>query len=144
MHPPPDGSPAVTAGVDCVLRAWIRLGNGELLQPNAPSYTGTSIIREILWPDASGNSLGSPYRFLTTGVNDSYQAFDLVATAPVDAVGAEVLLFLQGGGLGGIDQTAYFDDVSFGQVPEPGSAVLVMVGLGALALRARSRGGPNC
>ena len=117
---------AVSPGVDYQLRSHIRLPDGESLMPNAPFYTGTSIVTSILWKDASNNSLGQNYLFLTTEVTDVYQPFDVVATAPASAATASVFLYLQSGGFGGIDQTAYFDDVSFTAevIPEPSSLLL--------------------
>ncbi|CAK9052771.1 Na(+)/H(+) antiporter [Durusdinium trenchii] len=117
---------SVVGGADYTLEVYARLPDGEVMQPNAPSYAGTSFVTAILWYNAGNFSLGQSYLFLTTELTDSYQLFDLAATAPATAVTADIMIYLQSGGIGGIEQTVWIDDVSFTAVPEPSGLLLVV------------------
>ena len=117
---------SVVGGADYTLDVSARLTDGEVMQPNAPSYAGTSFVTAILWYNAGNFSLGQNYLFLTTELTDTYQLFDLAATAPATAVAADIMIYLQSGGIGGIEQTVWIDDVSVTAVPEPSGLLLVV------------------
>lgn len=122
----------VVGGADYTLDVYARLPDGEVMMPNAPSYAGTSFVTAIIWYSAGNFSLGQSYLFLTTELTDSYQLFDLAATAPAAAVTADIMIYLQSGGIGGIEQTVWFDDVSFTAVPEPSGLLLAVSAVSVL------------
>jgi hypothetical protein len=81
-----------------------------------------------LWDTAYGPEPGLPDES-TSGV---WTQLSLSAAAPIDAVMVDISLQARGAG-----STFYFDDVSL--IPEPGTAAMLMLGVGLLWFRRRFR-----
>jgi hypothetical protein len=124
---PMDG---IVTGNSYTLSFWARAGGPVL---NGAEY-------RIEWLNAAGGFVGGQFDLNTpiqSILTSEYQQFSLTATAPAEAVRANVVFavqtFLDNGR--GFDTTVYWDDVSL--VPAPGAAALL--GLGGLTLMGRRR-----
>lgn len=121
----------IVTGQEYTLSLWARAGG---LVQNGAEF-------RIEWINAAGGFVGDQFALNTPIqelLTDDYQQFSLTATAPAEAVRANVVFAIQtflNDGVG-FDTSVYWDDVSF--VPAPGA--MAFAGLaGFTALRRRRR-----
>jgi hypothetical protein len=120
----------IVAGNSYTLNFWARAGGPVL---NGAEY-------RIEWLNAAGGFVGGQFdlnQAIQSQLTSEYQQFTLTATAPAEAVRANVVFAIQTFLTDGVnnDTTVYWDDVSL--VPAPGAAALL--GLGGLTLIGRRR-----
>ena len=120
----------IVTGQEYTLSLWARAGG---LVQNGAEF-------RIEWINAAGGFVGDQFALNTPiqdMLTDEYQQFSLTATAPAEAVRANVVFaiqtFLNDGA--GFDTSGYWDDVSF--IPAPGAAAFAVAT--CLAPRRRRR-----
>lgn len=119
----------IVSGNSYTLSFWARAGGAVL---NGAEY-------RIEWINAAGGFVGGQFDLNTpiqSLLTQQYQQFSLTATAPAEAVRANVVFAIQTFANDGahFDTNVYWDDVSF--VPAPGVAGLLGLG-GLLGMRRR-------
>lgn len=99
----------------------------------------------IEWRDAAGDFVGGQFDLNTglPGLSESYATYSLEAIAPAGAVSGSAVIAIQtfipapSGGAANFFGQLYVDAASVTAIPEPASALLVMLGLASAAARRR-------
>jgi len=122
---------AVTAGVDYVFSFDAKSNSGASF-PLGAEY-------RIEWLDAGSGVIGAtPNVPIGGALTDSYQNFDLTATAPAGAVRAVPVIAVETFSASGTPGNLFVDNSSLTAIPEPGTLVLAGISLiGMLGARRR-------
>ncbi|NCC51701.1 MAG: PEP-CTERM sorting domain-containing protein [Spartobacteria bacterium] len=139
-----------------VLRNWEGAGGGLEQKPGVDAETvydfsawrltdngfdGT-VSLTFDWLDASYASLGASdvYNLTVPSLDDTWEQFSLSVTSAVGAANVEININNPAGGTSG---TMYIDNVSFDAavIPEPATALLLVLGCGSLAWFRKKRRG---
>lgn len=128
-----DGTPDGFSGV--FQRVAVAAGNDYTFSFDAKSNSGASFPLgaeyRIEWFDAGLGGLGAtPNVPIMGALTDSYQNFDITATAPAGAAIAQAVIAVETFSASGTPGNLFVDNASF--VPEPSS--MVLGGMGLLAI----------